>query len=174
MLDFDIALGDWGVASWTHCHLTELIQPVSLHAPEVLIGAAWGPETDLWNLSSVVVEVFRAIRRFTGRRSSSAPYELHEHIRQIVHQFGPFPRRLLDRGDPDVVRAIFDAEGRVRDAPPLQAPPLDSDVFMTDLTAEHRASFVAFLRALMRGDPEEPKETMELVAEPWLDAIRRD
>lgn len=47
LLDFDIALGDWGVASWTDSHLSELIQPVALRAPEVLIKAPWGPATDL-------------------------------------------------------------------------------------------------------------------------------
>ncbi|KAK2734038.1 hypothetical protein FQN57_001873 [Myotisia sp. PD_48] len=46
-LEFDIALGDWGVASWANSHLSELIQPIVLRSPEVLIGAPWGPKTDL-------------------------------------------------------------------------------------------------------------------------------
>ncbi|KKZ62124.1 hypothetical protein EMCG_03367 [[Emmonsia] crescens] len=37
--EFNIALGDCGVASWMNSHLSELIQPVALRAPEVLIGA---------------------------------------------------------------------------------------------------------------------------------------
>ncbi|KAL2376477.1 hypothetical protein RJZ90_007474 [Blastomyces dermatitidis] len=30
LMKFNIALGDWGVASWTDSHLSELIQPVAL------------------------------------------------------------------------------------------------------------------------------------------------
>jgi serine/threonine-protein kinase SRPK3 len=37
--EIDIALGDWGVSSWTDPHLSENIQPVALRAPEVLIHA---------------------------------------------------------------------------------------------------------------------------------------
>ncbi|OBT85194.1 hypothetical protein VE02_05680 [Pseudogymnoascus sp. 03VT05] len=44
---FDIVLGDWGVASWADNHLTEIIQPVALRAPEVLIGAPWDASADL-------------------------------------------------------------------------------------------------------------------------------
>ncbi len=236
LLEFDVALGDWGVASWTDRHLTELIQPVALRSPEVLVGAPWGPKTDLWNLGAVVLEVFRAVRLFSGRlaaapatdakpgaataasESASAsaftsasattsasasavvgaataplpersggggggprgrprlgPYELCQHVREIVHHFGPFPRHLLERGDAHIVRDVvgFDtATGRVRGAPPLDAPPLESDEYMGDLAAEPRAHFVAFLRALMIVDPDARKETMELLAEPWLDAVK--
>ncbi|PNP51065.1 hypothetical protein THARTR1_08293 [Trichoderma harzianum] len=44
--EFDITLGDWGVSSWTTKHLTEVIQPIALRAPEVIIGAPWDASTD--------------------------------------------------------------------------------------------------------------------------------
>ncbi len=218
---------------------------MALRAPEVLVGAPWGPMTDLWNLGAVVLEVFRAVRLFSGRRSVDAtsgaaaaaaataaaaaesassapaaaaaaaaagswrgdddgaqsqgsavaaataataapapaaaaaaatlgPYERRQHVREIVHHFGPFPRRLLERGDTRTVRDVigFDlATGCVRGAPPLGAPPLKSDAYMADLAAEPRAHFVGFMRALMVVDPDARRETMELLAEPWLDAV---
>lgn len=45
-INMDIALGDWGVSSWTTKHLTSLIQPVTLRSPEVLISAPWDWTTD--------------------------------------------------------------------------------------------------------------------------------
>lgn len=32
----------------------ELIQPVNLRAPEVIIGAKWDTSTDIWNIGCVV------------------------------------------------------------------------------------------------------------------------
>jgi serine/threonine-protein kinase SRPK3 len=40
-MNLNIALSDWGVASFTNRHLTEEIQPPLLRAPEVLLGASW-------------------------------------------------------------------------------------------------------------------------------------
>lgn len=46
-MTLNITLRDWGNASWTDNDLTELIQPVLLRAPEVIIGAPWGPPSDI-------------------------------------------------------------------------------------------------------------------------------
>lgn len=47
-------LSDTGKASWIDKHLTELIQPCSLRAPEVILGAEWDTTTDIWNAGCVV------------------------------------------------------------------------------------------------------------------------
>lgn len=41
-------------ASWVDNHLTELIQPTSLRAPEVILRANWGPSADIWSAACVV------------------------------------------------------------------------------------------------------------------------
>lgn len=70
--ELDIALGDWGVSSWTTKHLTENIQPVALRAPEVLIRAPWDTKVDWWNLGAVILEIYRAIRLFDGESRPTA------------------------------------------------------------------------------------------------------
>ncbi|EAS31948.3 CMGC/SRPK protein kinase [Coccidioides immitis RS] len=172
LLEFDIALGDWGVASWTHSHLTELIQPVALRAPEVLIKAPWGPSTDLWNLGAVILEVFRAVRMFSGRVPPDGHYEVRSHLHEIVDLFGPFPKSLLQKGDQELVQEYFDSAGKVKHLPPLDRPGLESEAFLGKLDRKNKRQFVIFLRSLMKVDPEERKTTMELLAEPWLDAVR--
>ncbi|KAI2101906.1 hypothetical protein LOZ34_005632 [Ophidiomyces ophidiicola] len=170
--EFKIALGDWGVASWTNSHLTELIQPVALRAPEVLINAPWGPTTDLWNLGAVVLEVFRAVRMFSGRGPPDGHYQVRYHLQEIVDFFGPFPKSLLEKGDQELVQKYFDSEGRIKDSPSLERPALESEFFLGKLHEEDKKEFVMFLRSLMRIDPEERKTTKELLAEPWLGAIQ--
>lgn len=41
-------------ASWTDKHLSDRIQPPILRAPEVTLGAPWGPSVDIWNLGCLV------------------------------------------------------------------------------------------------------------------------
>lgn len=120
--DFDVTLGDWGVSSWTTKHLTEVIQPVALRAPEVIIGAPWDASTDWWNFGAVLLEVFRTIRMFDGRVPPDGHYETREHLIEIIDFFGPFPKKLLEKGNQDLVRDLFDDEGRIKDAEPLNCP----------------------------------------------------
>ncbi|RSL53551.1 hypothetical protein CEP53_007715 [Fusarium sp. AF-6] len=169
---FNIALGDWGVSSWTTKHLCETIQPVALRSPEVIIGAPWSASTDWWNLGAVLLEVFRTVRMFDGGVPPDGHYEPKEHLSEIVDLFGPFPKALLEKGDPDMVCDVFDEEGRVKDAEPYEGPGLSSEDYMPGLTQESREKFASFLQFMMKIDPEERPEAMDLLRHPWLDAVR--
>ncbi len=142
--EFYIALGDWGVSSWATRHLTEHIQPVALRAPEVLIEAPWDATTDWWNLGALLLEVYRAVRMFDGRVGPDGHYEVKEHLVEMVDLFGPFPKGLLKKGNPNMVQSIFDDEGRVKDSPPIGRPPLASEAFMPGLSQEARTSLARF------------------------------
>ncbi|KAK6083887.1 serine/threonine protein kinase [Seiridium cupressi] len=170
-LDFEVAIGDWGVSSWADNHLTELIQPVALRAPEVLIKAPWDATTDWWNLGAMILEVFRCVRMFDGRGPPHGHYELKQHLREIVAYFGPFPKGLLEKGDAEPVETYFDESGHVLGCPALELPSLESDDYMDDLDEENRKSFVSFLYALMKINPKERLSTMDLLRHPWLGIV---
>ncbi|KAI1747774.1 serine/threonine protein kinase [Xylaria castorea] len=172
ILEFDIALGDWGVSSFADKHLTENIQPVALRAPEVLIRAPWDAKTDLWNLGAVILELYRAVRMFSGQVEPDGHYEAREHLAEIVDLFGPFPKALLERGNQEIVREIFDEEGKVKDMPPMGRPPLDSEAFVPGLDQDSRETFVSFLRAMMKIDPAERLSPEDYLRHPWLSALR--
>lgn len=114
---FSVVLGDWGVASWKNKRLSQNIQPVALRAPEVLIKAPWDQTTDWWNLGAVVLEVYRAIRMFSGMvrkpGEESSHYDVRMHLAEMVDFFGPFPRTLLAKGDPELVKDVFCDDGTV-------------------------------------------------------------
>jgi serine/threonine-protein kinase SRPK3 len=171
VLGFDIALGDWGVASWTDKHLTENIQPVALRAPEVLIKAPWDARTDFWNLGAVLLELYRAIRMFSGHVAPDGHYEVREHLAEIVDFLGPFPQALLEKGDQELVQDIFDGEGKVKGRGPMNRPELGSELVMPGLHEETRAEFTSFLRAMMKIDPAERASADDLLRFPWLGAL---
>jgi serine/threonine-protein kinase SRPK3 len=168
---FDIALGDWGVSSWTTKHLNETIQPVALRSPEVLIEAPWDSSTDWWNLGAVFLEVFRAIRMFSGRVPPDGHYELKRHLTEIIDLFGPFPKALLEKGNQDLVHELFDSEGYIKDEAPLNRAALSSETFMPGLSQERREDFASFLKLMMNINPEERPSTMDLLRHPWLGAV---
>ncbi|KAI0538777.1 serine/threonine protein kinase [Xylaria digitata] len=168
VLDFEFVLGDWGVASWTDKHLTNLIQPVALRAPEGLIGAPWDKSTDIWNLGAVLLELYRAVRMFDGRARWNDPYQLRYHLAEIVNFFGPFPKSLLEKGNPEIVQDMFDEEGRVKGMPFYDRPPLDSEWFLPDLTQEKKESFLEFFRSMMKIDPDERPSAEDLTFTPWV------
>lgn len=168
LLELDIALGDWGVSSWANKHLTENIQPVALRAPEVLIRAPWDKNAEWWNLGAVIFEVYRAIRMFDGGAPPDGHYEVKEHLAEIVDLFGPFPSTLLEKGDA-AIRDWFDDEGRIKDAEPMERPPLESETFLPGLDPATRDVFGSFLKAMMKIDPAERPTPEKLVEHPWLD-----
>ncbi|KAL6827996.1 kinase-like protein [Trichoderma camerunense] len=170
--DFDITLGDWGVSSWTTKHLTEVIQPILLRAPEVIIGAPWDASTDWWNFGAVLLEVFRCVRMFDGGVPPDGHYETREHLIEITDFFGPFPKKLLEKGNQDLVRDLFDDEGRIKDAEPLEGPGLMSETITTGMGQSLREAFVSFMNLLMKIDPEERPSALDLLRHPFLDAIQ--
>ncbi|KAK4223506.1 putative srpk [Podospora fimiseda] len=142
--NLNVALGDW----------------------EVLIKAEWDARCDFWNLGAVLFEVYRAIRLFDGR-AVNRRYELKVHLAEIVDLFGPFPKDLLERGDPEIAN-LFNEEGRVDLDQPFDRPPLQSDVFLPDLDPETREVFASLLRYIMKINPEERPIPDEMVKHQWL------
>ncbi|OBT69953.1 hypothetical protein VE03_00494 [Pseudogymnoascus sp. 23342-1-I1] len=140
--------------------------------PEVLIGAPWDASADLWNLGAVVLEIFRAIHMFSGE-NPPGQYKLENHLAEIVQLFGPFPKALLDKADEDIVGAVFDDKGEVRDVQlSPDAPVLASEEYTPGLHQDDRDEFVAFLQSVMNIDPVERPSPEDLLRGCWLYAIR--
>lgn len=163
----DVTLSDWGSASWTVQHLTEVIQPTLLRAPEVIIGAPWGPLVDIWNLGAVLLEVLDAVRMFDGRaEQTGGVYRIKHHLEEMVALFGPFPSRLLARGDKNFVSKCFDEHGRIRD--PVPRPKALLGNWIESLDGNDKEEFVWLLKAMMKINPDDRKTAKQLLDETWI------
>jgi serine/threonine-protein kinase SRPK3 len=167
LMTLDVALCDWGSASWIDNHLTEVIQPVLLRAPEVVIGAPWGQPVDIWNLGAVLLEVLDAVRMFDGRaKQTGGIFQTKHYLEEIVALFGPFPPHLLALGDPKIVAEYFDDQGSIRD--PVPRPQAFLENWIESLTGNDKDEFVMFLRSMMKVDPGDRPTAKELLSEAWF------
>lgn len=164
MMQLDIALADWGVASWTNNHLTENIQPVLLRAPEVLLQALWGPEVDIWNLGALVPELIYGQCMFNG--ADLGKYELKSHLEEMNALLGPFPRGLIERAGLVEAKEWFDDDGSVRDSRLSKVVPLE--VRFSDLPEEESGKFLEFVTAMLDLDPSQRKSAKELLGYEWI------
>lgn len=119
---------------------------------------------------NLILEVFRAVRMFSGRSAVGGYYDVRVHFHEIVDLFGPFQSLSCKRANQSLFEYL-DSEGRVTRLPAFDRPWLESDAYRGRLDEENRREFVMFLHSLMKIDPEERKNTMELLAEPWLGAV---
>lgn len=138
-----------------------------LRAPEVIIGAPWGPPVDIWNLGAVLIEVLHAVRTFNGRAAQTGgEYKTKHHLEEMVALFGPFPAGLLAQGDQHLVTEYMDENGRIRD--PTPRPEAHLENWIDSLTGDDKARFMAPLRDMMVIEPGDRKTAEQLLDEPWL------
>jgi serine/threonine protein kinase len=166
--NFEVALGDWGVARWATPGRNELIQPLVLRAPEILIGAPWDEKVDWWNLGALVLEMHLNKRLFAPFPHPDHKYDRKEHLHQIVQLLGPFPKEFLEKGDPEKTMGIFDEDGNIVDPHPSSLPPLNSEAYMPDMEQGLRDELESLIRAMMKINPQERPSAKELLTQPWL------
>ena len=54
ILSLKFKLGDFGSAQWLGRRSTNLVQPIRLRAPEVVLGRDWDEKIDIWSLGCLV------------------------------------------------------------------------------------------------------------------------
>jgi serine/threonine-protein kinase SRPK3 len=169
----NIALSDWGVSSWVDNHLLTTIQPELLRAPEVIIGAPWGPPADIWNLGAITVELLERQTLFNGSSAIDGyEYATPQHLWEMTDLLGPFPKTLLEKGRPEIVGRLFTTDepgfkdGTVKGANPYERAPFDD--WITCVDGDDRLDFYHMLRGMMCIDPEERMTARELLEQAWL------
>ncbi|KAJ5710049.1 hypothetical protein N7493_009641 [Penicillium malachiteum] len=170
MMTLNVALCDWGTASWVDNHLTEVIQPILLRAPEVILEAPWGPPADIWNLGVVLIEVLDAVRLFDGRATQTGGvFQIKHHLEEMVALFGPFPPRLLAQGNRKIIAEYFDGQGNIHDPVPRPIALLEN--WIESLTGTNKEEFILLLKSMMKIDPDDGPTARELLGEAWFQHI---
>ncbi|KAK1061082.1 hypothetical protein LTR33_012768 [Friedmanniomyces endolithicus] len=175
-----VVIIDLGVASWTDKHLSDNIQPEHLRAPEVILGAPWGPPVDIWSLGCLVMEFVKGHVAFLGAASEGRWSSEDDHLAQYMEVLGRMPSGLLLRGSR--TDQYFDKEENLLRIPQLKVTNLADFVDgkegpfkrPDDMTPEDAPLFVDFLRGALQLDPDERKTAGELLQHEWLRPAKRD
>lgn len=163
MMKLDIALSDWGVSSWKDKHLTELIQPVLLRAPEVILEAPWGPAVDIWNLGALIPEFIYAQQMFSGR-NKAGKYIAKVHLEEMDKLFGPFPPTILAQAHAE--KEAIGEDGHVLNGELDRFTGLEQR--FANMQVEERDNFISLLSGMLCLDPDKRKSAKEVLSEPWL------
>lgn len=171
MSSLNIALCDWGLASFDDRHLTQMITPDTLRAPEVLINAPWSNKTELWTLGTMIVDLVTGREAFFALDSHGI-YNTTQHLHEITMNFGPFPPSLLSGANinwKEFVKCTFDWEGEVWCRPNLDSNiPAFEDWFTTFDDDEEKRKFIQMMRKMMQVDPDKRSSAEDLLNEAWL------
>lgn len=159
-----VALGDWGVASWTDKHLTETIQPTLLRSPEVILEAPWDNSADIWNLGVLVPELIYGQVMFSGGEGSV--YSIEGHLAEINALLGPFPQRLLAQARLQGAHEMFDGKGNIRKVKLRDVVSLKER--FGDLTDGEGLKLEEFVRSLLALDSTARPVASEALNMSWL------
>ena len=87
----DVKLIDFGSACLASRPPYSYVQSRFYRAPEVLLGAGYGPPIDVWSLGCVAAELFLGLPLFPGASE-------YDQLRRIVEMVGPLPDEMIERG----------------------------------------------------------------------------
>ncbi|KAF8867649.1 kinase-like protein [Gymnopilus junonius] len=155
LLTLPFALSDFGSAVKVEERSSELIQPVELRAPEVILKAVWDTKADIWNFGCLIYEFARGSKLFdpAWKNEETGLDFPQTHLAQIVGVLGQFPRSLLERGER--ARNYFNEDGHLLVGEGSYNNRLDSLLASSGHPLSEIPAFVDFLSKTLIIEPEE-------------------
>ncbi|KAF2772498.1 kinase-like protein [Teratosphaeria nubilosa] len=150
---------------------TDRVMPDVYRAPDVILGLPWGYPVDIWAFGMVLWDLFQPKRLFRPHGSDGQYSEAH-HLAQMIALMGPPPLNLLQRCGPKAEQ-YWDRDGTWKNAAPI--PDTNLEQMDQRLEGEEKAHFLAFMRKMLRWNPEERPDCEALYWDEWLlaDLIER-
>ncbi|KAM5480467.1 putative non-specific serine/threonine protein kinase [Microsporum canis] len=187
--------GDWGypmlcdfgearIGTIHHTGMT--VQPHIYRAPEVTLEMPWGPAVDIWNLATLIWDLFEGRHLFNGVTDRDGDYDPFAHMAQITGFLGPPPKEFIQRSK--TISQVFDANG-TRFTPVIlwginfltltcigkwvadhyeKVPSVSLEDVETRLEGQDKELFLKFIRSMLEWLPEDRKTAKELLDDPWL------
>ncbi|KAI1909054.1 hypothetical protein LOZ12_004359 [Ophidiomyces ophidiicola] len=144
------------------------IQPLQFSAPEVILRATWTYSTDIWNLGTMLWEIFTEAPPFSGCGPGSTTYSVEAHLAQMIRLLGPPPPELLSRGDPAIVSRLFSKEGEFKYPHLIPPDGYGLSSITPFLEGEDKRLFLEFAKRMLKWLPEQRATAAELIEDPWL------
>ncbi|ORZ23840.1 kinase-like domain-containing protein [Lobosporangium transversale] len=162
----NVKIADLGNACWEDHHFTNDIQTRQYRSPEVILGAKWGPSTDVWSVACMAFELITSDYLFDPQSGSSYNKD-DDHMAQIIELMGNFPKKLALSGK--YSQELFNRKGELRHIHKLRMWPLQDVLHEKYLMPRPEADFLAdFLCKMLSLDPMQRASAQEMTQHPWL------
>ncbi|KAF9169086.1 serine/threonine protein kinase, CMGC group [Mortierella sp. AD011] len=161
-----VKIADLGNACWEDHHFTNDIQTRQYRSPEVILGAKWGPSTDVWSVACMAFELITSDYLFDPQNGTSYNKD-DDHMAQIIELMGNFPKKLALSGK--YSQELFNRKGELRHIHKLRMWPLQDVLHEKYLMPRAEADFLAdFLCRMLVLDPSARASAQEMAQHPWL------
>lgn len=140
-----------------------IIQPNLYRAPEVLLGMKWTSKVDIWNVGTLIWDLFEDHHLFDGGGSDRGHSDAHL-LAEMLAVLGPPALQFLSRCKES--RKYWDETGNWKglvDVPRISLE--DSEEY---LEGANKKMFMDFIRKMLQWDPNERLSARELLMDPWL------
>ncbi|KAF8931498.1 serine/threonine protein kinase, CMGC group [Haplosporangium gracile] len=161
-----VKIADLGNACWEDHHFTNDIQTRQYRSPEVILGAKWGPSTDVWSVACMAFELITSDYLFDPQSGASYSKD-DDHMAQIIELMGNFPKKLALNGK--YSQELFNRKGELRHIHKLRMWPLQDVIHEKYLMPRAEADFLAdFLTKMLVLDPAQRATAQQMAQHPWL------
>ena len=168
-----VRIADLGNACWMHKHFTAEVQTRQYRAPEVILGAPYGPPIDIWSLGCVVFELVTGDLLFDPKTGANHSKD-DDHLAQILELVEK--RRMpecLVRGKHSLRFLNRKRELKsIRDLKPWGIASVLEEKY--ELSRADALELESFLLPLLRLNPNTRPTAMEVLQHPWLQEEKRD
>jgi len=166
---FMIKIADLGNACWVHEHFTDDVQTRQYRAPEVIIGAKYDQNIDVWSVACIVFELLTGDLLFEPKSGRSFDKN-DDHLAQISELFGKIPKSLALSGK--YSSQFFTNEGELKAIKNLKMWFL-KDVFREKykFSETESAELSDFLSPMLKVCPTERASAHQCLDHPWITNI---
>lgn len=167
--ELQVKIADLGNACWVNHHFTEDIQTRQYRSLEVLLGAGYGPQADIWSAACMAFEL--ATGDYLFEPHSGEDYSRDEdHLAHVIELMGAIPRHIAFSGK--YSREFFNKKGELRHITKLK--PWGLFAVLTEKyewEQEIAQSFADWLLPMLAFDPSERATAEECLAHPFITNI---
>ncbi|KAG0214953.1 serine/threonine protein kinase, CMGC group [Mortierella sp. GBA30] len=161
-----VKIADLGNACWEDHHFTNDIQTRQYRSPEVILGARWGPSTDVWSVACMTFELITSDYLFDPQSGPSFSKN-DDHMAQIIELMGRFPKRLALNGK--YSHELFNRRGELRHIQKLRMWPLAAVLREKYMMPSSEADVLAdFLESMLQLDPMQRATAGKMTHHRWL------
>ncbi|CAO3649278.1 unnamed protein product [Mucor hiemalis] len=161
-----VKIADLGNACWTDGEYTHVIQTRQYRSPEVIVGAKWTTEADMWSMACLIFELLTGEFLFDPRAGSKYNKD-DDHLAQILELMRTVPKLLITGGE--FSREFFDRTGKLKHIKKLRYRRLRDVLHDTFLVPPEDADAASvFLLPMLEMDMTKRAPASQMLKSPWL------